>query len=171
MKRRRLLLILLASVASITLAFFIWPREREPEYNGVPLSKWLERAGRGRTEGFAEAIKLIGTNALPGLVRAVDYRPSRWRYWLFFKYSRLVPKSSNTRFAKWLLDENRIFRAEGAVAAFGILGRDALPSLGDLQRIATRRSSPSSPASPYALSVILTLTYSNPGDFDEGRSR
>jgi hypothetical protein len=24
------------------LAFPIWPREREPEYNGVPLSAWLK---------------------------------------------------------------------------------------------------------------------------------
>jgi len=161
MKRRRILLILLGCVASITLAVLVWPREREPEYNGIALSTWLERAGRLRTEGFPEAIKHIGTNALPHLVRAVGYQPPRWRYWL----ARQPPTFSNSRLANWLLDDKRIFRAEGAVAAFGILNRDALPALGELQRIAAKRSS------PYAISVIMILTSSNPGDFDQIRRR
>jgi hypothetical protein len=40
------------------------PREREPEYNGVPLSKWLEQY-KLRDAEFARAIRHMGSNALP----------------------------------------------------------------------------------------------------------
>jgi hypothetical protein len=81
MKRRRLLRILLASVASIMLAYLVWPREREPEYNGAALSTWLARCGStNQSESLAAvaAIRHIGTNALPFLIRWIQYEPG-WK--------------------------------------------------------------------------------------------
>src|SRR5580765_8857279 len=121
MKRRRLFIIIVASIAAVILGFLLWPREPEPQYNGVALNKWLERAGRGATEEFADAVKHISTNGLPCLVRAVEYQPPRRAYWLAVKVSRLPPSLSNSRFANWLLDDKRLLRAQGAVVAFGIL--------------------------------------------------
>jgi hypothetical protein len=164
MKRRRLFIIIVASLFAVVLAVILWPSEREPEYNGVALSTWLERAGRGPTEEFADAVKHISTNGLPCLVRAVEYQPPRRAYWLAVKVSRLPPSLSNSRFANWLLDDKRLLRAQGAVVAFGILQRDALPALADLQRIANTRSS------PYAIHAIMALT-SNPDYFGPIRGR
>jgi hypothetical protein len=61
MKRRRLLLILSGCIASITLAFLVWPCEREPEYAGVRLSEWLERYARthSKNSDLAAASKAI----------------------------------------------------------------------------------------------------------------
>jgi hypothetical protein len=72
---------------------------------------------------------------------------------------------SNTRFAEWLLADKRLLRAQGAVAAFGILQRDALPALADLQRIAMTRSS------TYAMYAIMALSPSIPGDSAPRRVR
>src|SRR5580765_1901178 len=102
MKRRRILLLLLGSVAAITLAFLIWPREREPEYDGVPLSGWLNAKENfsASIHGIPDkalpypnypvdgsksesAIRHIGTNALPFLVRWIQYKMPLWRRCLF----------------------------------------------------------------------------------------
>src|SRR5215468_5611026 len=131
MKRRRLFLILFGCVASLTVAFALWPREREleysgtplsePEYNGIPLSKYLERAAGAPNSEFIQAIKHMGTNALPFLVRAVDYHPSRWRIAFGLKFLRLPWPKLTGRLGFWLLDEKAVRRAESAVIAFGIL--------------------------------------------------
>jgi len=165
MKKRRLLLILLGFVAVTALAVLIWPRKREPEYDGVPTSVWLEKTAP--REDFARAIKCIGTNGLPVLVRSVDFQMPYWRYWLRCKIAPKLPKAvvGNCP-VQSLLGEKALHRANAAVLAFEILGRDALPALDDLRQIADR-SGPSS----FAGHAILTLTLSKSGDFDEGRSR
>lgn len=63
-----------------------WPGEKEPEYNGKKLSEWLEIYGRA-TEGPARkheavvAVEGIGTNAIPFLLKWIDYSPPAWRTW------------------------------------------------------------------------------------------
>src|SRR5215831_11366453 len=135
MKRRTLLFILLGCVASITLAVLLWPREHEPEYNGIPLTTFLDRAVGAPNGELTQAITHIGTNALPYLVRAVDYRPSRWRYWLGFKIVRLRPTKLTGRVALWLMIDKAERRADSALVAFEILGSRAAPALDDLRRI------------------------------------
>ena len=155
MKRRRILLPLLGSVAAITLAVFIWPRERQPEYNGVPLQAWLESSAP--REDFVRAIKHIGTNGLPILVRSVDYKLPWWRFWLSYKVAPKLPKGP----VRSLLSDKPLQRANAAVLAFEILGRDAQPALEDLRRIAG-----SSDPSTFPGHAILTLTMSKPVDLD-----
>jgi hypothetical protein len=140
MKRRRLLLILLASVASITLASFIWPREREPEYDGISLSTWLDRTrGRRYDDEFTQAVNHMGTNALPVLLRSVDYQMPPWKIWLRRKIApRLPAVVMGSCPVQWLIDEKALRRADAATVAFGILGSRATPALDDLRRIASK---------------------------------
>jgi hypothetical protein len=136
-KRRLLLLFPLGCVASIILAFLLWPREREPEYNGVPLNKWLERNVGWNDVEFTRAIMHMGTNALPMLVRSVDLQMPRWRVWLRCRVAPKLPKkAADSRLVQWLTGDLAIRRARGALNAFGILGRRADPALNDLRRIA-----------------------------------
>jgi hypothetical protein len=162
-KRRRLFIIISASIAAVILGFVVWPREREPEYNGIPLSTWLERGGRNYYDTqFITAIKHTGTNGLPILVRSVDYRISRWRLWFADKIGPKLPIAvMNKGPVQWLLDEPALRRAHAAVVAFEILGPDASPALDDLKRIANK-SDPSS----FAGRALFAMTASKPGDFD-----
>jgi hypothetical protein len=154
-KRRRLLLILLGCVATITLTFLIWPRAREPVYNGVPLTAWLERGNFGTNQvEFTKAIDHIGTNALPILLRAVDCDMPKWpawKVWLNFKLLPNLPRPiSDSRFVKRLVDDKAAFRAGSAAQAFGILGSRANPALDSLRRIAGKR--------PMSLSESMLLS-------------
>src|SRR5262245_28043596 len=135
MKRRRILLLLVGSVVAITLAFLIWPREREPEYNGVPLSTWLERGNSSNSKEWARAIKHMGTNALPFLIRAAKYEHPCWRNWLFRTTSKWPAGALTSRVGQWLLGDKPISRRGSSVIAFGILGADADPALDELRRI------------------------------------
>ena len=165
MKRRRLLFILLGCICSIILAVLLWPREREPEYNGVPLTKWLDLGAgiyAGHSDEFDKAVKALGTNALPTLVRSVDYQIPRWKLWLYCKVvSRTRPFLLNNPPVKWLLDDKMARRGQAAAIAFGILGTRASPALDDLRRIASKRPM------GYASYALSNITSSIPADFNE----
>ena len=81
MKRRRLFIIISASIAAVILGFLVWPREREPEYNGVSLSTWLVRYGSANKADSLAAVDAIRVDGagLPaesgGQQRDVDVRP------------------------------------------------------------------------------------------------
>src|SRR6266550_2105761 len=75
---------LVAGVAGVAF----WRGEREPEYQGRKLSEWLamygDDEGRGpewveRNGRAVEAIRRIGTNGLPWLMRWAFYEPSEWK--------------------------------------------------------------------------------------------
>jgi hypothetical protein len=121
----------------VILAVLLWPREREPVYNGVPLTTWLERGGLGTNQvEFTKAIEHIGTNALPILLRSVDCKMPGWS-WRSYLYFKFLP-NSDSRFVKWLVDDKAARRAGSAVEAFGILGSRAKPALDSLRRIASK---------------------------------
>jgi hypothetical protein len=56
-------------------------REREPEYGGKRLSEWVLALPPSPTGGTdAElALRSIGTNAVPFLLKWIDYEPAAWR--------------------------------------------------------------------------------------------
>jgi hypothetical protein len=117
MKRRRLLLILNACVASITIALLVWPREREPEYNSVELSKWLERYNDKKPHA-AEAIRHIGTNALPFLLHWIQYETPGWRNALDHLHTKLPSSVQKARPVQWLFKDKAEYRAELSVEGF-----------------------------------------------------
>ena len=104
-------------------------REREPVYQGKPLSLWLVQYGRnhwearnGELDKQAEAaIRQIGPNAIPHYLKMMASRESP----LKLKLMSLVPTRLQTRFPMRNLDDYRFGGACGLIA----LGEDAKSSV------------------------------------------
>jgi HEAT repeat protein len=162
---------LAASVLVGIAVVVFWPGEREPEYNGKKLSQWLsEKPPRGAISILEEtdaddAIRHIGTNALPFLVRWIQTDPKlpAWREKLFnFVYYRTF----NAR-AKYVIlqriDAPRL-RLRRAMWAIKTLGPEARTAVDDLVRVATNGQVTASAAvmalgyiGPDALPVLLAF--------------
>lgn len=73
-KRRKIILIALALLTGVSLAIFL-TRSKQPNYQGKPLTVWLEayRLPRERNQAAWEeadkAVRHIGTNAIPTLLQ------------------------------------------------------------------------------------------------------
>src|SRR4051812_22032551 len=82
MKRRRKILFFAAcGLTAIVAVCFFCLRQNEPSYNGRTLSEWCamygdERNSFEKRENARTAITSIGTNAIPWLLRWVNYYPS-----------------------------------------------------------------------------------------------
>ena len=120
-----------AAVVVIAVLFAIaWPGEKEPEYQRKKLSEWLDAyqsaaffSGIGadqRTKEAEDAVRHIGTNALPWLLRWLKAETPGWRLGL----SRNLPwQGRMERLRTWLVNANT--KAEAAVTGFEILGEQA----------------------------------------------
>src|SRR6266851_1788528 len=75
-RRGSFILVMFAVMVAATAVLFFSP-EREPSYQGRSLSQWLEVTGQFSPEGTPvdEAIRHIGTNALPCLFRWIRGKP------------------------------------------------------------------------------------------------
>src|SRR5580765_975729 len=99
-KREVYLMVGVLVVGGVLVAVFAG-REREPEYGGKRLSEWVRRigttsaGGRVRRMGIdtaeMEAIRHIGTNALPYLVRFMRYEQPQWKAKLYGNLNRALP--------------------------------------------------------------------------------
>ena len=132
--RRRILQAILA-VAVLSLLAWLLLREREPSYQGKKLSVWLEEARRrGEASDLfndapietrtATALRTMGADTLPTLLRMVQTRDSAYR--------RALVKLSEEQTWLWLhtrrIDDIRI----ETVHAFAVLGPMAKPALPEL---------------------------------------
>lgn len=112
--RRRRVAVVLAACVLVGLGVVpFWPGEREPEYNGKKLSEWLWIIGTNSTTDrqiindttnlasityelshvieAVRAVRAIGTNALPFLIRWTLDAP-KWRRNLTQAYCSKCPK-------------------------------------------------------------------------------
>jgi hypothetical protein len=128
MKRRRNL-ILAAAVVVMAGMFFLWPRgPREPVYQGKTLTQWVNEAiGNGilgKNDETQAAIKAIGTNTLPFLLKEFTRPVSRWR-------GRLAARVNGQPYLKIHLrtDEERINTAGWGLYLLGTNVAPALPVL------------------------------------------
>jgi len=122
MRKRRIYLALLilavAGVAGLIVAGAL--REREPEYGGKRLSEWvralpLDSSRTGSSEAEV-AVRQIGTNAFPYLLKWVDYEPAAWKLKVYEALGRLQQGKGR------LYEDKRMLLAMGAARAFGALG-------------------------------------------------
>jgi hypothetical protein len=127
-----------------TLAF------REPSTGGHKLSYWVEL--HGTTEGrfhpeqerqrAAQAIREIGTNALPHLLAWMEYEPAWWRYKIGPLNDKLSNRIKNTHMVKRMLyTDTAMERSQNAREAFSALGSIAVPALPELERRASLTNS------------------------------
>lgn len=133
---RRLVVISIVCLVVAVGSWAVLSWHREPSYNGKSLSDWVEAATKApafgrRGEPWEEAIKHMGTNAVPTLVRWLASEPMfGWRR--FFKTQNALPASLRaSRVTLWLRDrassnESRHeLRAAAAERALIVLGKDA----------------------------------------------
>jgi len=134
-RKRRLCLLLIAIAVLVGVLAVIFRREREPEYGGRKLSEWVLRlpvkpSELGPSEA-EEAIRHIGTNAVPYLLKWISREPARWQVKLYQKVSDVLRNAPNAVFQ----DQNML-RAVGAAEAFSILGPKANVAKRELRRLA-----------------------------------
>src|SRR5262245_65199958 len=113
MSKRRVITVLALAAIVVAGIATIMSRPSEPVYQGKPLSTWLEELrvswpGAGSAKA-TEAVKVIGTNALPYLVSALKAKDSR----LKLKLAQLFGRQNLIKFPFRLADEKRdsVFKA------------------------------------------------------------
>src|SRR5260221_308103 len=136
MQKRRLYLLLigLVVVVGLFLALAFPSREREPEYGGKRLSEWVMRlpwTPENEPSEAEDAIRSIGTNAIPYLLDWIRYYPSDWRRSLddkFFQFTYLLGRAR-------ILQDQKEMRAIAAMWAFKVFSAEAdqsMPALANL---------------------------------------
>jgi len=152
--------VLIASVVVILITILtlaLWPAETEPSYQGKKLSDWLQFnkdpypavAARvliltppyepktfriwfpANLEG-QEAVRQIGTNALPFLLKWVSYVRPAWKARAAAAYTNCPSALVNRSLQSWLAYSKAERLADVSVSAFAILGTNAAPAVPEL---------------------------------------
>jgi hypothetical protein len=138
-RKHRKLLILLACVAvcaGVAGVVSSVTRDNEPHYQGRSLSEWLNAhysapPWRYSTEP-GDAIREIGTNAIPYLLKWIRYHPSAFQK---TARSKLAPSLLQTRLGRYLSGISAEDRAVRAVIGFSFLDTNAIPAIPHLVAI------------------------------------
>jgi hypothetical protein len=162
-QERRLVLILLAGAALVGIAVIIWRSDREPEYSGKKLSEWLRlyRQPIGAmapviSDEAVDAVRNIGTNGLPFLVKWMQEEQANLPRWKEKLYVRVYCWNLNSRARNMILEglASRELRASRAIWGFMILGPKASPAVPDLVRVARNGNGWSAKAATAALGYL-----------------
>jgi HEAT repeat protein len=148
-RRPRILFVAALVVVCGLAAFRTW--DRQPAFEGKKLSDWLiqyENSQDDNDERAAAeaAVRRLGTNALPYLVKWLRYEPSQSQRKLAGALSRLPQRFQSDSLREWLLGREPETRAEAAVAGFSILGPAAAPAASRLDKLIGDKSLPASSA-------------------------
>src|SRR6266481_4935661 len=108
MRRRTIIAVLAGCGLAFVIALLVFTRASEPRYNGRSLSRWLkiERDSMSATvtgnPEAEDAVRHIGTNALPYLIKLLDYENS-WSSQVGYRISNL-PQSYRPTFLLRVFD-------------------------------------------------------------------
>lgn len=114
----------------VTAALVVSKPPREPEYDGLPLSDYLRSLtySQVRLERSArDAIRAMGSNAVPHLIRILDARESRFKTW----FNEVAKRQSFIHFRFTPLDACQV-QAAMACQELGPAAAPAIPSLAKL---------------------------------------
>jgi hypothetical protein len=124
-KRRILLAALLVAVLGGVAWLVLRPGETEPVYQGKPLSVWLRSFDMGtakeEADVAADAVRHIGTNALPMLLEMIRSKDSKWE--------SIVIEVNRRQSLVHLPLELGLARRMRAASAFHALGAEARPAV------------------------------------------
>src|SRR5436309_9971111 len=134
-RKRRAAIIALGALVITVLMMVFWPGPKvaEPEYEGKKLSAWLEMRSE-RPQESAQAIRSIGTSAVPLLTRWVEFELPAWRVRLLRIYARFPGALRNNKVGAWVVDSEAQMRAASAVYGFEVLGVEARSAVPELAR-------------------------------------
>jgi len=158
MRKRELLLLAVSSAILIALILWVMPRKPEPHYDGRSLSSWLDASAYGptlvRQHEATQAILQMGTNALPGLLQYIKYKPAAWKHSTTTTFSKLREAPLVGRFIpRSLATDRAAVRAEAAVYALVALEETATYAYPELARLACTATEPE--ASERAIRVLI----------------
>jgi hypothetical protein len=162
----------------------IWPGEKEPEYQGKKLNQWiglmkphprfpgasyLDLRGRATVEGMNEAVRHMGTNAVPCLVRWIGYETPGWKRRVSQSCTNLPAFIANSRFGRWLHEDRKAYRADSAERILCSYGPEILPWVSELSRIEEDHKRPiASHRAWMVLAVIAARRYHGTNDPSTG---
>jgi len=135
-RKRWIYLLLIAIVVLIGAFVVVVMPVREPGYGGRRLSEWLAYASHPYSRSHPdviqteEAIRKIGTNALPYLVRWVQYERPAWKSNVYLLLRKLLSKPSIG-----VRDDRQTIRAEACVIGFRALGSEGKAAIEELSQI------------------------------------
>jgi hypothetical protein len=138
-KRRWRIAVALGGLA-VVAAIVFWPDPKEPEYQGKKLSEWLTgpviNDAPSQIVAKEEALRHIGTNALPWLLKWLrDERPA-WKEKLAEEYEMCPGPLVVGSVKRWLKHESAERLSYGALVAFQVLGTEASPAILELKGLA-----------------------------------
>ena len=136
MTRRFHVPLALGLVAVLGLVIWLALPQREPLYQGKPLSFWLRgfnladnQPGKPSFDESVEAVRATRTNALPVLLRMLRARDSDLKHGLI----RLAQKQRIIRIEYVAADTQRWAARQGLVS-LGLYTRSAIPELAEISR-------------------------------------
>jgi hypothetical protein len=129
-------------VSLVAPVALLWPSEREPVYQGQSLSQWLHHflpSGFETADSVKAgiAVNRLGTNALPCLLRWVQYDCPAWKKQLRWFIRLTLPKRMADRgfVFRVCCCATEEMRAENAAAAFQFLGLEGKTAIPELTRV------------------------------------
>jgi hypothetical protein len=136
MWKRRSLLLLIPCLAIVIGLLMLPSREHEPQYHGQPLSHWVLLSQRAiQSDEADKAIREIGTNALPLLLKWIRYELPAWRGKLAKDNHPILQ-----RLVGPFVTTKQEVLADARILSFRILGTNAaiaIPELAGLMRNAS----------------------------------
>jgi hypothetical protein len=137
MRQRRLYLISIGLLVLIGFVVAEFSPRREPSSGGRKLSEWLEFAPRPYVPSHpqvmqaAKAIRHMGTNAVPWLVKWIGYDAPPWKVSFYQLAGKVFKKSP----VDLLQDDKQTKRGAACVFAFSALGPEGKVAIFDLGQI------------------------------------
>jgi HEAT repeat protein len=135
--RRRFLVLFVSLVLVGVVVALLFSDNCEPQFHGRPLSEWLlacyspnsPKPDTAATQEATEAVRQIGTNALPCLLQWIQYEIPPWKKCA----NRLVSKLPLSLIH--IFRDRSLIRAEAAKQGFIILGAEASPAIPELTKM------------------------------------
>jgi hypothetical protein len=184
-KRRKLLLATLVALLIVLGVILLTPqtppRPKQPSYKGLELAQWLDIVARHRINGYVpgtttqtrqtpkdatpeqiheaeEAVRVIGTNALPFLLVWINPKPNALKK-LYSAVLDFLPIPEPVRGFLWgLPGRKEETLAQFAVHGFRVLNTNALPAAADLLKLANDTNRPDT----RMLEILNTVTNIHP---------
>src|SRR6267378_1888938 len=138
-KRRSLLFLSLSAALVLTAAVWAVLRDREPTYDGRTLSEWAGLSP-GREKGGSDAIRHMGTNTFPTILKWLRYKPPPWKVKMLDRL-RAGPNWIKPRFlVSWLVDSQAEARVIHTYNVLGVLQEEAAPIGPEILRLSYAKS-------------------------------